>query len=316
MRASGFTRTTFSGTTFGGWYFLVQAFAITGWWLYLNIAPDAMQPFLPPGAAVADLRAFQAPDLLVAVPASLAAAMAFFLSLRWTVPLAWLASGAVIYAFAYCVAWSIARDGAWLSVAMMAPAALFSGISALDLSASTVVIFRRAAGGTSRHVVATIAQIVAFWSFFLFIVPAAIAFVERELRWPVFSIPAQRVAGGLLFIAFSSLGLASGLTMSSRGAGTPLPFDATNRLVTAGPYAYLRNPMVVAGLGQGAAVAVWLGSWAVLAYVVVGGVIWQYLVRPAEERDLREAFGSQFAAYCSDVRCWIPRVSPYRGAGL
>ena len=166
MRASGFTRTTFSGTTFGGWYFLVQAFAITGWWLYLNIAPDAMQPFLPPGAAVADLRAFQAPDLLVAVPASLAAAMAFFLSLRWTVPLAWLASGAVIYAFAYCVAWSIARDGAWLSVAMMAPAALFSGISALDLSASTVVIFRRAAGGTSRHVVATIAQIVAFWSFF------------------------------------------------------------------------------------------------------------------------------------------------------
>ena len=50
---------------------------------------------------------------------------------------------------------------------------------------------------------------------------------------------------------------------------------------------------------------------------VVGGLLfWQYLVRPAEERDLREAFGNQFAAYCSDVQCWIPRVSPYRGAGL
>ena len=314
MNASGRTRTTFSGTTFGGWYFLAQALAISGWWVYLNVAPHAMQLFLPPGAAVADLRAFQAPDLAVAAPASLAAAVAFFLSLRWTVPLAWLASGAVIYAFVYCVAWSIARDGAWLSVAMMAPAALFSGISALDLSGSTIVIFRRAAAsGTSRHVAATVAQIAAFWSFFLLVVPAAIAFVERELRWPVFSIPAQRVVGGLLFIAFSSLGLASGLTMSSRGAGTPLPFDATNRLVTTGPYAYVRNPMVVAGLGQGAAVAVWLGSWTVLAYVLVGGVIWQYLVRPAEERDLRDAFGNQFAAYCSDVHCWIPRVSPYRG---
>jgi hypothetical protein len=36
----------------------------------------------------------------------------------------------------------------------------------------------------------------------------------------------------------------------------------------------LRNPMVVAGLGQGLAVALWFGSWAVLAYVLVGGIIW------------------------------------------
>ena len=313
MKDSGLTRTTFSGTPFGGWYFLAQALAITGWWIYLNVNPDATQLFLPPGAAVADLRAFQAPDLLVAVPASLAASVAFFLSWRWTVPLAWLAAGAVIYAFVYCVAWSIARDGAWLNVTLMAPAALLSGISALDVSAGTLVIFRRAAPvSRSRHVAATLAQIVVFWSFFLFVVPTAIVFVERELQWPALDIPAHASVGALMFIAFSSLGLASGLTISSRGAGTPLPFDATNRLVTTGPYAYVRNPMVVAGLGQGAAVAVWLGSWAVLAYVMVGGVIWQYLVRPAEERDLHEAFGARFAAYCSDVRCWIPRVSPYR----
>ena len=44
-----------------------------------------------------------------------------------------------------------------------------------------------------------------------------------------------RDLGGLLFIAFSSLGLTSGLLMSSRGSGTPLPFDATNRLVATGP---------------------------------------------------------------------------------
>jgi len=306
-------RQTFSGTTFAGWYFLFQAIAFSGWWAYLHLQPGAVQSFVPPGAGVADLRAFQAPDLLVAVPASLAAGVAFFLVLQWTMPLAWLAAGAVIYAFVYCVAWSIARDGAWLNVALMAPAALFSGISALDLSAGRLVIFRRAAaGGASRHVAATIIQIVVFWSFFLFVVPAAIVFVERKLQWPSFSVDAQHLVAAMLFIAFSGLGLASGLTMSSRGAGTPLPFDATNRLVTTGPYAYVRNPMVVAGLGQGAAVAVWLGSWAVLAYVAVGGVIWQCLVRPAEERDLQDAFGDKFAAYCRHVRCWIPRGTAFR----
>jgi protein-S-isoprenylcysteine O-methyltransferase Ste14 len=59
-------------------------------------------------------------------------------------------------------------------------------------------------------------------------------------------------------------------------------------------------------------VALWFGSLAVVAYVLVGGMIWQNLVGPSEERDLRETFGDELAAYCEHVRCWIPRVSPFR----
>ena len=29
-----------------------------------------------------------------------------------------------------------------------------------------------------------------------------------------------------------------------------------------------------------------------------------------EERDLRQAFGAQFEAYCRDVPRWIPRIWP------
>ena len=121
---------TFSGSRFGGWYFLVQALGSAAWWVYLSAEPSAVPLFLPRGAAEADLRAFQLPDLL----------------------------------------------------------------------------------------------------------------------------------------AFSSLGLASGLTMAGRGAGTPLPFVATNRLVTTGPYSYLRNPMVVAGLGPGRC------GWAVVRLVGSAGL--------------------------------------------
>lgn len=307
--------TTFSGSRLAAWYFAAQALAIAGWWLYLGLVPDARRLFLPPGAADADLMAFQAPDLLVAAPVSFMAAAAIRAHARWAVPLAWFAAGAIVYAFVYCVAWSLLRGGAWLNVALMAPAALLSVVGALDISAGTIRIFRRAAPSRpARHVAATLIQIALFWSFFLVAVPAAIRFVERQLEWPLFAFPLQRATAAILLLACSALGLVSGFTMSRKGVGTPLPFAGTNRLVTTGPYAYVRNPMVIAGLGQGLAVALWLGSWAVLAYVAVGGVIWQLLVRPAEERDLQEVFGDEFTAYCRRVRCWLPRHDGHEGS--
>ena len=99
--------------------------------------------------------------------------------------------------------------------------------------------------------------------------------------------------------------------MATLGSGTPLPFAAPNRLVISGPYAYVRNPMVVAGLGQGMSVSLWFGSWTVVAYVLLGGAIWQLFVRPAEERDLRDTFGEVYVEYCRAIRCWFPRIRPY-----
>jgi protein-S-isoprenylcysteine O-methyltransferase Ste14 len=70
--------------------------------------------------------------------------------------------------------------------------------------------------------------------------------------------------------------------------------------------------MALAGLGQGAAVGLWLGSWGVLAYVAAGGVLWHAAVRPAEERDLARRFGAAYAAYRAAVPLWRPRLRAYR----
>lgn len=299
---------TFSGTPLGGWYLLAQGIAIAAWWLYLALNPSAMPVFVPPGASEIELLAFRLPDLLVAAPVSIAAGIALLRTLTVGVPLAWLASGAVVYAFVYCVAWAMLRQGGWLNVAFMAPAALLSTVSALDASATFITIFRRAAPAPPhRHVVVTLLQIAAFWSFFLVVVPTLLVYVERQLALPLDFAPAP-LAAALLFAGFSSIGFWSGMTMASRGLGTPLPFDGPNRLVTGGPYACVRNPMVIAGLGQGAAVGLWFGSWTVLGYVLLGGLIWNFLVRPAEERDLRTTFGGEFDRYCREVPCWRPRL--------
>ncbi len=55
----------------------------------------------------------------------------------------------------------------------------------------------------------------------------------------------------------------------------------------------------------------YLGSSAVLLYVIAGGVVWNFLVRPWEEADLERRFGDEYRAYRAQVRCWIPRRIPY-----
>lgn len=94
--------------------------------------------------------------------------------------------------------------------------------------------------------------------------------------------------------------------MAMVGKGTPLPVDCAPRLVVKGLYRYVRNPMAIGGLGMGYAVGLGLGSFGVIAYVTVGMLFWNYVVRPIEERDLLARFGSPYERYCQRVKCWIP----------
>ena len=160
----------------------------------------------------------------------------------------------------------------------------------------------------------TFAQAAVFWSLFLGVFPWLIhraepAFGLDRLRLDSFVLS---MAGVLLFAAASALGIASAVFMSLYGRGTPLPLDPAVRLVVAGPYAYVRNPMAVAGLAQGLGVAMWLGSPGTVIYVVCGMLMWDFVVRPWEEADLVRRFGGAYEQYRANVRCWIPRRSAYR----
>lgn len=154
----------------------------------------------------------------------------------------------------------------------------------------------------------TFAQIVVFWSTFLYVLPAGVRWVESAIGVAPVTVRGQWAVGVSLFLACSVLGLWSGVTMAWRGAGTPLPVDAPRRMVVSGPYRFVRNPMALAGLGQGMAVAIATGSWLTVAYVLAGGLMWNGIARPLEEADLRERFGEEYEAYCRDVKCWWPRL--------
>ncbi len=173
---------------------------------------------------------------------------------------------------------------------------------------------REARAATWRwNVLKTFSQTIVFWSIFLFILPTGIVAIESALGlegWR-FTSTIGAWCGGLLFVLGGVLGLTSGAVMAVRGRGTPLPADCPRALVVVGPYRYLRNPMAVAGLTQGVAVGVALGSPAVVAYALVGGPIWHFFVRPWEEQDLQQRFGEEYKHYRSQVRCWLPRFPGY-----
>ncbi len=162
----------------------------------------------------------------------------------------------------------------------------------------------------ARNLGKTAVQIVCFWSLFLFVLPELVERAGSALGVDVdVAFKWRHAIAVSLFCLASALGLASAWTMVRHGDGTPLPIDTTNRLVTSGPYAYVRNPMAVAGLLQGVAVAIHRGSPLVLLYVAVGALLWQFGARPHEERELERRFGDEFRVYSARVRCWLPRCS-------
>ena len=118
--------------------------------------------------------------------------------------------------------------------------------------------------------------------------------------WQIFGMV---VAGGGMIISLWCI-----FTFVFLGKGTPAPFDPPRRLVTRGPYRFVRNPMYVgAGLALAGA-ALSYQSLPLLGYAAVFLVIMHLFVIVHEEPTLRQTFGRDYEAYCAKVGRWWPKL--------
>ena len=291
-------------------YLVVQAMAGGAWWVMLWAWPASRGWFFPAGRGDAAVLALALPDIGLFVLGSLAAAAA--LRRRATLGLVATAvvAGATAYATLLCWGASLVTGEAWLATLLMTAAVFMSGVCVWFAwpGVSLDWLFRASTSPPGRrHVLHTLAQTAGFWLTFLLLIPAGLAAPEVHAGIPGWQTGnATRLLAAVLFVAGGTLGITSGITMARAGRGTPLPTACPSELVVAGPYRFVRNPMAVAGLTQGAAIALWLGSPLVLAYVLAGAIVWHAIVRPLEEHDLAQRFGEAYEGYRWAVRCWLP----------
>lgn len=289
-------------------YLLSQSLGIALFWLALWFVPAMRSHFVLPGAPDASFMSLWLADAILLNVSGFVAAWGLVSPQVWSRPALWLHTGAALYAGLYAIGLWLADMRLWLGAGLMVPVLL----TPLSIALAAERRDSRGSRSPGGPLLRTAAQVIVFWGFFLVIVPHAILLLERSLGIPAApdSI-ARRGPAVALFLLGGTVGLAAAWHMAVIGRGTPMPTDPASHLVVTGPYALIRNPMAASGLLQGLAVALWHGSWTLVAYVALGAVLWQLGPRPIEERELEKKFGDDFRLYRAAVRCWWPRRTRY-----
>ncbi|MEZ6005219.1 MAG: isoprenylcysteine carboxylmethyltransferase family protein [Planctomycetota bacterium] len=290
-------------------FLCLQAALVLLWWYLLAHVPSSLRWFLPEDVPAETLRYLAPADLLLLGFGALPVAGVIARRHAAGPALAWAYGGAVLYPTVICVAASFRTDQAWPAAACMGLMSLatWSAISMLGLPGQEAACFRPAPMGPQRARRFTFLQIAVFWFVFLVLVPLGAREAMAHLGYSAFYHGGQRFVSSLLLLAGSGLGLASAWTLSSHGQGTPLPTATAATLVARGPFAWVRNPMALAGTLQMIAVGWGLGTWPVVILALLGSGVWHFWVRPLEEADLQHRFGASYSDYRSRTPLWIPR---------
>jgi len=89
----------------------------------------------------------------------------------------------------------------------------------------------------------------------------------------------------------------------------PTPFEPAQYLIVSGPYGYTRNPIYLSHLTIWSGWAVFYGSIAVAAGLVVLWLALAFVILPYEERGLIRQFGEPYLRYQHQVHRWFGRRS-------
>jgi protein-S-isoprenylcysteine O-methyltransferase Ste14 len=90
-----------------------------------------------------------------------------------------------------------------------------------------------------------------------------------------------------------------------------MPWDPTRKLVVAGVYRYVRNPMILSVIMIEAGESFLFGSICLGLTALLFFVINHVYFILSEEPGLEKRFGLEYVEYKKNVPRWIPRLKPW-----
>lgn len=282
-----------------GTAYIIQGALISLWWLGLALSKDFFDAFQFPEISRAAFNSFLLPDVVVVAILSIVRAY------KPSRDLELLILGGFAYGSLYCVNATILSHGGHLSTTIMLLGLAYN----LFLVYQAKVFKTATSDSTFLNAIKTVVQILGVWSITLILFPWLVIDAFAIQMTNSFLI---KVAALTLFSLSSLFGLRSAQVMVIKGKGTPLPADQTTKLVVTGPYRLVRNPMAVAGMGQGLSIALLFCSLHLVIYTLLGGLLWHFVVRPIEEKNMLNRFGSEYQKYRSRVKLWFPNTRKFK----
>jgi protein-S-isoprenylcysteine O-methyltransferase Ste14 len=117
----------------------------------------------------------------------------------------------------------------------------------------------------------------------------------------------------ILFLIGALLFVKTVVLFASRGRGTLAPWDPPARFVAAGPYRFVRNPMISGVFLIITAEAALPASPVLLAWAAIFLIVNLIYIPLFEEPQLERRFGEAYRAYKRNVPRFLPRLHPWSG---
>jgi protein-S-isoprenylcysteine O-methyltransferase Ste14 len=145
---------------------------------------------------------------------------------------------------------------------------------------------------------------------FVIAIPALLYWLSTvgEDRWRFRSSHALSVFSLILAALGLLLGLWTVWVQYRHARGTPVPIMATKKLLTNGPYALCRNPMLLGTILYYAGVSTYISSFVAVLGTVLFSVLMTVFVKFVEEKEMSLRFGDEYLRYMRRTPFIIPRL--------
>jgi len=136
-------------------------------------------------------------------------------------------------------------------------------------------------------------------------------YLDRLLAFPALLTGAMGLIIGVLLLVSGAVLCSWCVVRFARSHGTPVPFNPPNELIVAGPYVWVRNPMVTGVFTSLFGIGFILNSISIVAiwtplYIIAHAIE----LKKVEEPELEQRFGASYVDYKREVPMFIPR--PWR----